>query len=166
MTSALEGGEWSAARPGHTLLPGKNPYALYRRLGGPQGRSGQVRKISPPPRFDLRTVQPIASHYTNWATQPTVSYLRPVKNAKIQYKWMGRWVRAIDCNMCVVFRVLTQQEQKWCSRNVDACPSLFLCLSETSLRKAPEDVPLLEVATSECRSAPGSSNKTGNEHET
>ena len=25
MTEALEGGEWSAARPGHTLLPGKTP---------------------------------------------------------------------------------------------------------------------------------------------
>jgi hypothetical protein len=27
---------------------GKIQYPLYRRLGGPQGRSGQVRKISPP----------------------------------------------------------------------------------------------------------------------
>jgi hypothetical protein len=32
--------------------PGKTRYPLYRRLGGPQGRSGQVRKISPPPGFD------------------------------------------------------------------------------------------------------------------
>ena len=30
------------------LLPGKTRYPLYRRLGGPQGRSGRVRKISPP----------------------------------------------------------------------------------------------------------------------
>ena len=30
------------------LPPGKTRYPLYRRLGGPQGRSGQVRKISPP----------------------------------------------------------------------------------------------------------------------
>ena len=28
------------------LPPGKTRYPLYRRLGGPQGRSGQVRKIS------------------------------------------------------------------------------------------------------------------------
>ena len=48
MTTALEGGEWSAARPGRSLRPGKSRYPLYRRLGGPQGRSGQVRKISPP----------------------------------------------------------------------------------------------------------------------
>jgi hypothetical protein len=28
------------------LPPGKTRYPLYRRLGGPQGRCGQVRKIS------------------------------------------------------------------------------------------------------------------------
>ena len=42
---ATRRGEGSASRPGRTLSPGKNWYALYRRLGGPQGRSGQVRKI-------------------------------------------------------------------------------------------------------------------------
>jgi hypothetical protein len=71
MTSALEGGDWSAARPGRTLPPVKTRYPLYRRLGGPQGRSGQVRKISPPPVFDPRTVLPVVSHYTDWATRPT-----------------------------------------------------------------------------------------------
>jgi len=36
------------------LYPGKEtPYPLYRRLGGPQSWSGQVRKISPPPGFDV-----------------------------------------------------------------------------------------------------------------
>jgi hypothetical protein len=38
----------SASGPGRFLPPGKTRYPLYRRLGGPQGRSGQVRKISPP----------------------------------------------------------------------------------------------------------------------
>jgi hypothetical protein len=42
-------------------------YPLYRRLGGPQGRSGRVRKISPLPGFDHRTVQPVASRYTDYA---------------------------------------------------------------------------------------------------
>jgi len=37
MTAALEGGEWSAARPGRTLPPGKTRYPFYRRLGGPPG---------------------------------------------------------------------------------------------------------------------------------
>jgi len=31
------------------LAPGNARYPLYSRLCGPQGRSGQVRKISPPP---------------------------------------------------------------------------------------------------------------------
>jgi hypothetical protein len=53
--------------------PGKTRYPLYRRLDKPQGRSGQVRKISPSPGFDPRTVQPVASRYTDWATQPTLA---------------------------------------------------------------------------------------------
>jgi len=47
LTSALEGGEGSASRLGRTLPPGKTRYPLYKRLDGPQGRSGQVWKISP-----------------------------------------------------------------------------------------------------------------------
>jgi len=54
-------------RPLFTL--GKSRYPLYRRLGGPHGRSGQVLKISPPPAFDPRTVQPVASRYTDYATR-------------------------------------------------------------------------------------------------
>ena len=46
-TSALEGDEGSASRPSSTLPPGKTRYPFYRRLSGPQGRSGLVRKISP-----------------------------------------------------------------------------------------------------------------------
>jgi hypothetical protein len=34
-------------------------YPFYRRLGGPQGHSGRVRKISPPPGLDSWTVQPV-----------------------------------------------------------------------------------------------------------
>jgi hypothetical protein len=41
LTSALDGGEWSASRPGRALPPGKESrYSLYRWLGGPQSRSG------------------------------------------------------------------------------------------------------------------------------
>jgi hypothetical protein len=47
MTTALKGVEGLATRPGRSLPPGKKRYPLYRRLGGPQGRSGEVRKISP-----------------------------------------------------------------------------------------------------------------------
>ena len=49
------------------LPPTKTPYPLYMRVGRPQGRSGRVRKISPPPEFEPRTVQLVANRYTNCA---------------------------------------------------------------------------------------------------
>jgi len=64
LTSAIDG----VAGQRHALAalpPGKTRYQLYRRLGWPQGRSGRVRKISPPPGFDSRTVQPLASRYAD-----------------------------------------------------------------------------------------------------
>jgi hypothetical protein len=64
-------GEGSASHPGRSLSPEKFWYPLYRRLGGPQNRSGQVRKISPPPGFDPRTVQTVDSRYTGYASRPT-----------------------------------------------------------------------------------------------
>ena len=57
--------------PWPLFTPGKTRYSLYRCLGGTQGRSGQVQKISPLPGFDPRTVQSIASRYTDYATRPT-----------------------------------------------------------------------------------------------
>ena len=46
LTSALDGvrGQLHARAP---LPPVETRYPLYRRLGGPQGRSGRERKISP-----------------------------------------------------------------------------------------------------------------------
>jgi len=40
-------------------------HSSYRRLDGPLDRSGWVRKNSPPPGFDARTVQPVACCYTD-----------------------------------------------------------------------------------------------------
>ena len=54
-----------------TLYQEKTWYPLYRRLGGLKGWSGRVQKTSPLPGFNPRTVQPAASHYTDWAILPT-----------------------------------------------------------------------------------------------
>jgi hypothetical protein len=54
----------------------KTRYPLYRRLGGPQGRSGRTLKISPLPGFEPRTVQPVASRYTDWAIRPRTGLSR------------------------------------------------------------------------------------------
>ena len=63
MTTAVEGGEGPASRPGRSLPPGKTRYPLYRRLCGSQGWLGQVRKISPPHRDSIpgpSSPQPVA----------------------------------------------------------------------------------------------------------
>ena len=72
MTAALEEGEWSPVRPGRTLPPGRIRYPFYRRLGGPQGRSGRAENLFPA-GIRSRTVQPVVSRYTNWATRPTTA---------------------------------------------------------------------------------------------
>ena len=79
---------------------GKTRYPFYRRLGGPQGRSGQVRKISPPPGFDPRTVQPVASHYTDNATRPTLQH----KVACILTFWRSMGPRINPSVVCVWVR--------------------------------------------------------------
>ena len=67
MTAALEGSEWSAARRGHTLAPEKTQYPFYRRVSGPQGRSGRAENLVPT-GIRSRTIQPVVIPYTDWAT--------------------------------------------------------------------------------------------------
>ena len=60
LTLALDG--VGGQRHAQTALPpDKTRYTMYRRLGGPQDYSGRIRKISPPPGFDPRTVKPVPS---------------------------------------------------------------------------------------------------------
>ena len=53
---------WSSSRPGK-----QTRYPSYGKLSGHQGRSRRVRKISPSPGFDYRTVQFVACRYTAYA---------------------------------------------------------------------------------------------------
>jgi hypothetical protein len=68
LTSAPDGVGGQLHAPA-ALTPEKSRYPLYRGLGRPQDRSGRVRKISLPPGFDPRTIQPIARRYTDCAIQ-------------------------------------------------------------------------------------------------
>jgi len=61
LTLSLVGG-WVVITMPLLLGPGKETrYPLYRRLGGTQGWSGRVWKISPPLGFDPQTFQAIMS---------------------------------------------------------------------------------------------------------
>jgi hypothetical protein len=72
LTSVLDGGEWSASRPGR-FTKGESPrYSLDRRLGGPQSQSGRNVEEKNLSSAGNRTpaVQPVAiptelSRFTN-----------------------------------------------------------------------------------------------------
>ena len=55
--------------PRPPLPPGKTRYQLYRRLGGPHGRSGRTENLVPT-GIRPQTVQHVVSRYTDWATRP------------------------------------------------------------------------------------------------
>ena len=86
MAAALEGSEWSAARLGRTLPQGKTWYLFYRRLGGPQGRSGRAENLVPT-GIRSRTVQSVVSRYTDLATRPTTD--SKMKNVQEETKTPG-----------------------------------------------------------------------------
>jgi hypothetical protein len=60
---SLEGGGWSAPRPGR-FNPGTDPISIVQEAGGGAGLD-VCEKSRPPPGFDPRTVQPVASRYTD-----------------------------------------------------------------------------------------------------
>ena len=73
MTAGLEGGEWSAARPGRTLPPGKGPVYILQEAGWVQGPVWTGGKSRPHGIWSL-IVQPVVSRYINWATGPKLVF--------------------------------------------------------------------------------------------
>jgi hypothetical protein len=75
---ALDGGEWSASRPGRLTPTENHCYPLNRRLGGPQsrsGRGGEGKKHQPLPGLEPPIIQPVAQRYrTALHIHSTVSY--------------------------------------------------------------------------------------------
>jgi hypothetical protein len=77
-TSALDGGEWSASRPGRALAPGKGPQVPIVQEDGwapepvwTQGVQETSFRLCRGSNLDRQVVQPVARHYTDWATRLT-----------------------------------------------------------------------------------------------
>ena len=92
MTEALEGDEWSAARPDGTLPPGKTQYPFYKRLGGPEEWSGWAETLVPT-GIRSRTLQPVVGRYTDWPTRPINDYIF----VKYCVFWKCTWVYSHVC---------------------------------------------------------------------
>jgi hypothetical protein len=65
--------------PRPLFIPGKDPVPIVQEAGWTPGPVWTGAQNSPPPRFGSRTVQPVASRYTYWATRPTVTSVDPSK---------------------------------------------------------------------------------------
>ena len=74
LTTALEGGEESASRPGRSLPPGKTPVPIVQEAGWVPRPVWTGEENFAPPAFDPRTVQPVASRYTDYVTLPFVLF--------------------------------------------------------------------------------------------
>ena len=81
--------------PRPPLPPGKTRYLFCRRLGGPQGRSGRAENLVPT-GIQCRTVKPLVSRYTDWATRLTSSnfistnYVKLFLSSPLRPHWL--WV--------------------------------------------------------------------------
>jgi len=120
MTAALEGDEWSAANPGRTLPPGKTGYPFYRRLGGPQGRSGRAENLVPT-GIGSRTVQSLVSRYTDWATRPTSGYIYSVKWYRIERHSQTIYMSPSCILKFVISSILTLSSCPWSPITCGAC---------------------------------------------
>jgi len=97
---------------------GKTRCPLYRRLDGPQGRSGRVRKISSPTRIRSRTVQSIVVIPTELPGPPLYLLYIHIKICRSQWprglrrtaaRLLKLWVRIspgawmfVCCECCVL----------------------------------------------------------------
>jgi hypothetical protein len=119
-----EGGQRHALA---AVSQGKTRYPLYRGLGGPQSRSGRVRKFSPPPEFDPRTVQPVASLYIDRAIPAHLVFMACLEITNSEFG--GR-----HCSVSVSLLTALWSNDEECGRgqldNVPPEPSsLRICLS-------------------------------------
>jgi hypothetical protein len=71
-TSALDGGEWSAPRPGCPLPPGNGPQVPIVQEAGwapePVWTQRLEENLLPLPGIDRPVDQAVVRHYTDWAT--------------------------------------------------------------------------------------------------
>ena len=78
-------------------------------MDGPSDRSRRVRKISPPPELDPRTVQLVASHFTELATEPTAPYLSHILKILILLFTMSYALKNSNFFLFILYYKLTKR---------------------------------------------------------
>jgi len=107
-------------------------YPQRSRRGGPQGRSGRVQKISPPPGFDYQTVQPVASSYTDWTNTAHPKRLIPYKSvARCSTLWsVGRQVSSVELKRVLGWQLQNKllTDYRFCAPRLSVWLISFWCL--------------------------------------
>jgi len=137
MTTALEGNKGSASRPGRSLPTRKTRYPLYRRLGGPQGRSGQVRKLSPP--TGIRSPDRPASNQSLYRLRYPAHDVNMCRSHKKIIRFSSiNFLRRIGPNRrCRSFCrawLWPLQRELWPTPNLRMCLLLHAVVSKTAVR--------------------------------
>jgi hypothetical protein len=116
-TLALDGGEWSAARPSRTLAAGKGcPVPTVREAGWDPEPVWTHRledksfRLCQQLNLNHRVIQPVARHYTNWAT-------RLIESQQLNV--------TITLSTHVVSRKSSLQSSLYSSKTCHLCPALL-----------------------------------------
>ena len=99
-------GGWLPPRPA-ALPPGKKPGTHC--IGDWVGRSARVRKISPPPGFDTRTIHPVACRYIDWtipAHISTITFFKFILNIR-NSAWTFSFLIKAKCSLRL------ESQRKW-----------------------------------------------------
>jgi hypothetical protein len=79
-------------------------------VGGLQGRSGRVRKISLPPGFNPQIVQPVASHYTCSDLKESESVMKVA--CFENFPRVKEFITKLSRNTAVLFLALVKKKKK------------------------------------------------------
>jgi hypothetical protein len=108
------------------LPPGITRYPLYRELGEPQGRYERVRKISPPPGLDPRTVWfrlGIRGHFSKSSCRisgpitPRIPWILNNFRILVIFSFVSK--DAVNCGACAYYSVgdrwMNMRMANWCN---------------------------------------------------
>jgi len=141
--SVLVGAGWPTRSPGRFTAGKESRYPLHWRLGGPRGRSGCVRKISPPPGFESRTMQPVVSreYWLRYSSRPSLflywklSFLYPVHQLLFPPREEGGWGKRCWCTRTQTFSNQLYDSQLHCAKKLTGCSprSVYECFLQLHL---------------------------------
>jgi hypothetical protein len=123
--------------PQPLFTPGKDPVPIVQEAGWASGPVWTAENLAPP-GFDPRTVQPIVSRYTDWATGPTLMCI--VQPWTIDAKWQVAanlipWLQLLSHLSCIISYVL-QERVLLCE------PAELLAQTTWHTRKTGERIPV------------------------